>query len=84
MPCSIMATMPTEQGKMNMDSSCQMDMTLAQFCASCDYSTIAIPLLTTDNNPVAAGSQAVVRLSVQFTTNTSPPLIRPPIKHSMS
>ena len=86
MPCSVMtnmANMTTEQNKMDMDKPCQMDMPAAQFCANCDYSSVAVFLLSPLNISFSTNSQPVSRLSIQFTNSSSPPPIRPPIRSSI-
>jgi len=79
MPCSAMGNMSMDQNKMDMDKPCQMDMEYAQSCANCDYSSVAIVLLTDHHDTPVRNTQTVATLSIQFTTNTSPPPLRPPI-----
>jgi len=84
MPCSVMGDMSIEQSNMDMTQPCQMDMKYAQSCANCDISSVAILMLDSQDNSIVQISQSVSPLVIQFTTNNSPPLIRPPIKKSIS
>lgn len=83
-PCSAMADMSMNQNKMDMDKPCHMNMEYAQSCANCDYSSVAIVLLTGHHEAPVRNQQTVATLSIQFTTNTSPPPLRPPINISIS
>jgi len=82
-PCSVMGSISIEQGKMDMEMPCQMDMASTQSCANCDFSSVAIFLLTTHRDSVVRNRQPVSALSIQFTTNTPPlrfaPRSRPPL-----
>jgi hypothetical protein len=86
MPCSMMGSASMSsmtQDGMEMDRPCQMVMDYAHTCVNCDYGTVAVLQLPACATTPIIHSHPVSSLFEQVTSNTAPPLFRPPITASI-